>query len=127
MVGLLIAAGLQPFLGSGFHHGLPTGWAIPAFALLGMPLYVCASGATPMVAIFLMNGVSPGAALAFLITGPATNVTTLAVLQKLHGRKAAVFFGLATLTVTVALGFATNAVFPHFQPKMFSHQHEGAI
>ena len=127
LIGLLIAAGLQPFLGSGFHHGLPSGWEIPAFALLGMPLYVCASGATPMVAIFLMNGVSPGAALAFLITGPATNVTTLAILHKLHGRKTAVFFGLVTLAVTVALGFATNALLPHFQPKMLTHQHEGGL
>ena len=127
LVGLIVAAGLQPFLGTGFHHSLPSGWEIPAFALLGMPLYVCASGATPMVAIFLMNGVSPGAALAFLITGPATNVTTIAVLNKLHGRKTAILFGLATLAVTVALGFATDAIFPHFQPKMFSHDHEGGL
>lgn len=126
-LGLLIAAGFQPLLGAGIHSSIGPGWEIPLFALLGMPLYVCASGATPMVAIFLMNGVSPGAALAFLITGPATNVTTIAVLNKLHGRKTAMFFGLVTLTVTVALGFATNAFLPNFQPKIFTHDHEGSL
>ena len=36
-----------------------------AFALLGLPVYVCASGATPMAAAMLAVGVSPGAVLAF--------------------------------------------------------------
>ena len=45
-------------------------------ALFGMPAYVCASGATPLVAVLIYKGASPGAVLAFLLTGPATNITT---------------------------------------------------
>ena len=35
------------------------------FALLGLPLYVCASGATPLAAAIIFAGASPGAAVAF--------------------------------------------------------------
>lgn len=123
LVGLVVAAGLQPVLSSGALSGIPGGLEVPLFALLGMPLYVCASGATPMIAVFLMNGVSPGAALAFLITGPATNITTFGVLSKLHNRKIATLFGATTLVITIIIGYATDAVFPQFQPKSLDAAH----
>ncbi|MDJ0839122.1 MAG: permease [Acidobacteriota bacterium] len=123
LVGLVVASGFQPILGSGFLSNIPGGWEVPLFALLGMPLYVCASGATPLIAVFLMNGVSPGAALAFLITGPATNITTFGVLSKLHNRKIAALFGFTTLVITVLLGYATDAIFPQFQPKLIDGEH----
>jgi hypothetical protein len=123
VVGMVIAAGLYPVLGTDFLAGVPGGWQVPLFALLGMPLYVCAAGATPMIAVFLMSGVSPGAALAFLITGPATNITTFGVLAKLHNRKVAIAFGVATLVITVMLGYLVDAIFPQFQPKILESEH----
>ena len=85
------------------------------FSLLGIPVYVCASGATPMVAVLLVLGVSPGAALAFLLTGPATNVVTFGVITDLHGRKAAVFFCVTMASLAVAIGLAVNYLFPVFK------------
>ena len=76
-----------------------------------MPVYVCASGATPLVAVLLLGGISPGAALAFLLTGPATNVTTFGVLSKLHGWRIALTFSLVMLTLSVGLGVTTNGLF----------------
>ena len=76
-----------------------------------MPTYVCASAATPLVAVLLLGGLSPGAALAFLITGPATNITTFGVLTQLHGKRAAVMFSLAIIGTSVGLGYAVNAFF----------------
>ena len=75
-----------------------------------MPVYVCAAGATPLVAVLVLNGVSPGAALAFLITGPATNVTTLGVLTQLHGRRIALLFAASVVVITVLLGRAVNGL-----------------
>lgn len=116
LVGLLLAAAFNPVLQDGALSWIPPNLEVPFFALLGMPLYVCASGATPLVAVFLVSGVSPGAALAFLLTGPATNVTTFGILAKLHGRKTAFLFGLATLVITVALGYLANLLLPNFTP-----------
>ena len=64
-----------------------------------------------MVAVLLAGGVSPGAALAFLLTGPATNVVTFGVVSSLHGRKTAVFFCVMMASLAIAIGFAVNALF----------------
>ena len=51
--------------------GIP---AILVMMLLGIPVYVCATASVPVAGALILAGVSPGAALAFLMTGPATRV-----------------------------------------------------
>lgn len=123
LIGLAIAAIADPLMSSGMLTVLPKWAEIPFFALLGMPIYVCATGATPLIAVFLLNGVSPGAALAFLLTGPATNVTTFGVLAELHGRRTAVTFGAVTLLLTLVMAYATNFLLTDFTPAAATHEH----
>ncbi len=111
LAGLGVAALAAPFLGGAPLSAIPAGVDVLIFALLGVPTYVCASAATPLVAILLLGGLSPGAALAFLITGPATNITTFGVLTQLHGKRAAVMFSLAIIGTSVGLGYSVNAFF----------------
>ncbi len=111
LAGLGVAALAAPFLNGAPLSAIPVGVDVLIFALLGVPTYVCASAATPLVAVLLLGGLSPGAALAFLITGPATNVTTFGVLTQLHGKRAAVMFCLAIIGTSVGLGYAVNAFF----------------
>ena len=113
--GLILAAVVEAFLPTSWLQRLPAALEIPAFALLGLPTYVCASSATPFVAVLLFKGVSPGAALAFLLTGPATNVTTFGVLARLHGRKIALCFSVTIILLAVAMGYLTNAILPQIQ------------
>jgi len=47
----------------------------------------------------IMKGVSPGAAMVFLMTGPATNMATITTLWKLLGRRSALIY-LAVLVVS---------------------------
>jgi uncharacterized protein len=110
LVGLALAAGAQALLGTRLSELLPSGWEVETLALLGMPAYVCASGATPLVAVLIANGVSPGAALAFLLTGPATNVTTVGVLTRLHGRRVAVLFAVVVVALAILLGRLVDGV-----------------
>lgn len=116
LLGLAIAAVAAPLMEGGMLAGLPAGVDVLVFSLLGLPIYVCASAATPMVAVLLAGGVSPGAALAFLLTGPATNVTTFGILTRLHGRKTALAFSGSIMTMAVILGVATNLILPRFTP-----------
>jgi hypothetical protein len=88
---------------------LPAWLDVPLFALLGLPVYVCAAGATPLVAVLIASGVSPGAAIAFLITGPATNLTTIGLLSSLHGRGAALRFAALMASLAVVAGWTINA------------------
>jgi len=110
LVGLGFAALLGPWLSAEALAGVPRALEVPLFALIGMPLYVCASGSTPLAAILIAKGVSPGAAIAFLLTGPATNLTTFGVLARLHSKKTAALFALTTALVTTALGWSANAL-----------------
>jgi hypothetical protein len=112
LVGVGMAALVEPLLAAEWLSRLPPGLDVPLFALLGVPSFVCASGATPLVAVLLHKGLSPGAALAFLITGPATNVTTFAVMSRLHGRKVTVAFGAVVALTSIVLGLALNAFVP---------------
>ncbi len=110
LVGLALAALVHGLVGTRWSELVPAGFEVEIMALVGMPVYVCAAGATPLVAVLVLNGVSPGAALAFLITGPATNVTTLGVLTRLHGRRIALLFAACVVVITALLGRAVNGL-----------------
>lgn len=70
------------------HYGLGGGWKAYALMLLvGIPLYMCASASTPIAAALVLKGLSPGAALVFLLSGPATNITTITTLSSYFGRR----------------------------------------
>ncbi|MCP4503487.1 MAG: hypothetical protein GY822_26445 [Deltaproteobacteria bacterium] len=124
LAGLLMAALFEPLLSSQFFSSVPTFWQVPLFALLGIPVYVCASGATPVAAIAILKGVSPGAAIAFLLAGPATNLTTFGVLRDLHGKKVAVLFGLGMTLAAMLSGWSIDAMALDVLAQMQSHAHE---
>jgi len=88
---------------------------------VGIPIYICATASTPIAATLILQGVSPGAALVFLMTGPATNVTSLTVLIRVLGKRAtgiylaaiascAVGFGLLVDWIYAAVGISAQAV-----------------
>jgi len=78
---------------------------------LGVPVYICATASTPIAASLILKGVSPGAALVFLLAGPATNVTSLTVLFGLLGRRATAIY-LAAISVSAVLcGLALDGIY----------------
>ena len=109
VLGLLVAAAVTPFLEGRLLAELTTPWDVLFFTLIGLPTYVCASSATPLVAALMAGGLSPGAAIAFLITGPATNITTFGVVSGLHGRKGALLFAGTIIGFSVTTGVAINS------------------
>lgn len=111
-VGLLLAAALVPHAQDLFSTQWPDWAEILLFAALGLPVYVCSAGATPLVAVLIAGGVSPGAAIAFLLTGPATNVSTFGVLSSMHGARVALLTALTAGGGAVALGLLVNVWAP---------------
>ena len=77
----------------------------------GIPLYICATSSTPIAAALILKGVSPGAALVFLIAGPATNITSLTVLFGILGKRAAVIYLASIAVLTVLFGLATDHIY----------------
>lgn len=127
VLGLIIAALLAPLLDASTLATLPSALQVPLFALLSVPAYVCAAGATPIAAVAIQSGISPGAALAFLIAGPATNVTTFGILTQLHGRRFALTFGVAVTACAIAAGWLVDLsglVQPDRSP--LAHEHDAS-
>jgi hypothetical protein len=75
---------------------------------VGIPLYICATASTPIAAALILKGVSPGAALVFLLAGPATNVTSLTVLLKILGKRATAIYLTMIALCSVLFGLAVD-------------------
>ena len=95
------------YLGGGLHSML-------IMLIVGIPMYICATASTPVAAALILKGVSPGAALVFLLVGPATNVTSLSVLFGLLGKRATAIY-LVTLSVFAVLsGLTVDMIYSGF-------------
>lgn len=82
-----------------------------AMLALSVPLNVCATASTPVVAALAAKGLSPGAALVFLLAGPASNIASLAVFARLFGvRASAVYLGCVA-ACSLGFGFAVDALY----------------
>lgn len=79
---------------------------------VGVPLYICATGSLPIAAALVAKGISPGAALVFLIAGPATNATTITVVGKTLGKRSLIIYLTSIAIVSLGLGFLYNVIFP---------------
>ena len=73
---------------------------------ISVPMYVCATGSIPIAVALMMKGLTPGAALVLLMAGPACNVASLLVINKVMGRRTLLLY-LASIVggaVLFALG-----------------------
>lgn len=112
LVAGLMAALMPADLGAwGLGEGI-----LPMIVLLvaGIPLYMCASASTPIAAALLAKGISPGAALVFLLAGPATNAATLVLLTRTFGRRFVAVYLTSVVAGALIAGLALDAVILHF-------------
>ena len=82
-----------------------------AMLVIGIPLYVCATASTPIAAALMMKGLSPGAAMVFLLVGPATNAAAISVLLKILGRRTVFIYLLAVASVSLVAGGIVNGIY----------------
>ena len=78
--------------------------------LISIPLYVCATGSIPIAASLMAKGVLPGAALALLIAGPATNSVTISFVYKRMGKRVTFFYIFSIVVVSVVTGLIFDAL-----------------
>lgn len=108
-VWIVAAAYVQTVIPAGSLTGLAdSGADLLVVALVAVPSYVCAASATPLAAVLLLEGISPGAVLVGLLVGPATNLATIGMLRRGYGGRA-VALGLgAVLVLATAMGGLVN-------------------
>jgi len=111
VVGMLLAAVVAAFVpeeGFAFlgHGGLATYVGI---TLIALPMYVCSTGSIPLAAAMLQAGFSPGGALVFLVSGPATNIATIVAMRKYLGTRAIWAYLAAIVTTAWTAQWETTA------------------
>lgn len=95
---------LNDYVGSGLMSYL-------VMLVVALPLYVCATASTPIAASLLLKGLSPGAALVFLLAGPATNGATITVMLKTLGKRAAILYVVAIVICSLVLAYAVDHLY----------------
>lgn len=113
IIGVVIAGAIAAIVPDDFFAAVLGGGIVSMLIMMvvGIPIYVCATASVPVAAALIAKGVCPGAALVFLMTGPATNAATVATVWKIMGRKTAIIY-LGTVAFTaLAAGLLLDYVY----------------
>jgi uncharacterized membrane protein YraQ (UPF0718 family) len=81
----------------------------------GVPMYVCATASTPIAAALILKGLNPGAALVFLLLGPATNIATMSMVFGLLGRRSLFIYLGSMIGCSMLMGFVVDALYTTLQ------------
>lgn len=88
--------------------------AMIIMVIVGLPMYICATASTPVAASLLFAGISPGAALVFMLTGPATNLATMGVIKEQLGMKSLGAYLVGVIGTAIAAGLLLNVAYEAF-------------
>lgn len=80
--------------------------------LASIPLYVCATGSVPIAAVLLLKGMSPGAAIVFLMAGPATNIATFTVIWNAIGKRMTIIYLITIILGALSFGILIDYLLP---------------
>ena len=107
VVGILLSAAIEVLvpneLFAQFGSLGPIGAALAAL-LVALPLYVCATASVPIAAALVAGGMPTGAALVFLMAGPATNAATVGALYRAIGGRLLTIY--LSVIIVGSIGFA---------------------
>ena len=106
VVGLLVAGLITVFVPNEFFEIFKGNTLLSMLLVLciAIPMYICATGSIPIAVALIMKGLTPGAALVLLMAGPACNVASLLVINKILGRKTLLLYLLSIILGAVAAG-----------------------
>ncbi len=130
VVGILVSAAITTFMPREALSGLGAPGTALAYLIvlaIAVPLYVCATASVPIASALVGAGFPTGAALVFLMAGPATNAATFgAVYRGLGRRPFAIYLG-TILVGSLGLGIAFDSLIPVTTPACCTHGAEGTV
>jgi len=124
--GVVVSAAISAFMPQHALNGLSAYGGLAAMGVtlvISLPLYVCATASVPIAAALVASGLPTGAALVFLMAGPATNVATLGAVYRTLGRRPLAIYLTTIVLGSVACGWAFEFVITT-EGATVGHQHE---
>lgn len=126
LVGVLVSATITWLVPEGSLADVPgmTGFAALIITLIiSLPLYVCATASVPIAAALVASGMPPGAALVFLMAGPATNVATLGAVYRALGWRPLIVYLCTLIAGSLLAGAVFNQVISADVAASHHHDH----
>jgi uncharacterized membrane protein YraQ (UPF0718 family) len=114
LVGVAIAAFITTIIPPNFFSNTMVGNSFLSgivMIIIGLPMYICSTSSIPIAISLIIAGINPGAAFVFLYVGPATNIATIATLQKSLGKKVIILYLCVLVFMALALGFLLDWIF----------------
>ncbi|WP_100642562.1 SO_0444 family Cu/Zn efflux transporter [Alteromonas facilis] len=115
LIGLFFAALIVTFVPQNWMASYGSGpVAMLLMVAVSIPMYICATASTPIAVGLMMAGISPGAALVFMLTGPATNIATLMVIKNELGKRELVIYLISLIASALLAGLALDYIVETF-------------
>ncbi len=124
--GLIIAAGIALLIPPDFiaNHFISDIYIQYVLMLsVSIPIYVCATASIPIAVALMLKGISPGAAFVFLMAGPATNASSIAIIKNILGKKTLYYYLSLIALTAVFFGIILDNFLTITPPKIISHVH----
>ena len=126
--GLVIAAAIAIFIPPDFIAEYFSSNPYVMFIMMlavSLPIYVCATASIPIAVVLMAKGVSAGAVFVFLMAGPATNASSIAVVKNFLGKKTMYHYLILISSTAIVFGFIFDSFITIVPPAMshLSHGH----
>ncbi|MFA5033714.1 MAG: permease [bacterium] len=114
LIGIILAAAVASITPLGdIVKQYFTGWQAYLYILIfGLLSYVCSTASVPLVHALVSKGLSIGAGLVFLISGPVTSYGTMLVIKKEFGWRVLIIFLLVISIISLILGYLFTLIAP---------------
>ena len=90
---------------------------------VSLPVYVCATASIPIAVALMAKGITPGAAFIFLMAGPATNASSIAVIKNILGKRTLYHYLVLIAFTAISFGYILDNFLTITLPDMSSHTH----
>ena len=110
--GLVVAAAIALFIPPDFiAENFSSSSYIMLFMMLAvsLPIYVCATASIPIAVALMAKGVTAGAVFVFLMAGPATNASSIAVVKNILGRRTMALYLFLISSTAIVFGFILDS------------------
>lgn len=79
---------------------------------MAVPMYLCATGSIPIAVALMLKGLTPGAGLVLLMAGPASNIASILVINKVLGRRTLAIYLTSIIVGAIVFGLAIDHLMP---------------
>lgn len=112
-IGILLAAVFQLYFPKkilNYFFAYNRGLSVLLSASLGVSAYYCGGGTIPLIKAWMMEGMSIGSAMAFMISGPATKITNLSAIKLMLSAKKFMYYILYIIIFSIVTGLLVDII-----------------